>query len=294
MIYLYGVVITSRSFLLWDKYPPADGYAEIKESHFLVGGETGTAAAILAGFGCELALGGTDTGTENDKTIREYFADKNVDLSGICYNADFAGVTDNIIIDRDTRTCFGEFGRLNSLKIKWFGEPDEAMIAKANVVGADPFYGDEIAHICKRLGKKYATIDCAYDSDMNRYCAINAVSHQHLDGNYPGMSYEELFGLYTQNTDGLVIFTMGENEVMYGRKNRPPKYFKPYSLDVVSTLGAGDSFKAGTIYALDKGMNDDETVEFACATAGCACTAYPIAENLPTLEKVNRIIESRK
>ena len=294
MIYLYGMVMTTRSFLLCGKYPEADGYAEIKESHFHLGGETGTAAAILASFGCEIALGGTDTGTENDKLIRAYFADKNADLSGIDYNSHYSGVIDNVIIDRDTRTCFGEFNRLYSGNEKWYGKPDEKAIARANVVGTDPFFGEEIAHICKRLGKKYATIDCPYDSDMNRYCAVNAVSHQHLDDNYPHKSYEELFKLYTDNTEGLVIFTMGGKEVMYGRKNQLPKYFKPYSLDIVSTLGAGDSFKAGTIYALDKGMSDDETVEFACATAGCACTGYPISENPPTLEKVYEIINSRK
>lgn len=68
--------------------------------------------------------------------------------------------------------------------------------------------------------------------------------------------------------------------------------FKPYPVQVVSTLGAGDSFKAGCIYALLHNMSDDDTVHFAAATAGCACTAFPLPLNPPTLDKIKAIQES--
>lgn len=64
---------------------------------------------------------------------------------------------------------------------------------------------------------------------------------------------------------------------------------EPYKVDVVSTLGAGDSFKAGAIYALYKGMSDSEIVSFASATAAVACSNFPIAVNPPTLDKISAL-----
>ena len=46
-VYMYGQMISTCSFLLDGDFPKADGTAEIKEKYHLVGGETGTAAAVL-------------------------------------------------------------------------------------------------------------------------------------------------------------------------------------------------------------------------------------------------------
>ena len=54
-----------------------------------------------------------------------------------------------------------------------------------------------------------------------------------------------------------------------------------------SSLGAGDSFKAGVIYAMSKGMDDAMLVRFASATGAAACMSYPIAENPPTLDAIS-------
>ena len=97
--------------------------------------------------------------------------------------------------------------------------------------------------------------------------------------------------LYTAHTDGLVIFTHGEKEILYGRKGKEFKYFKPYSLNVVSTLGAGDSFKAGTIYGLYHHFSDDDIVKYASAIAGIACTKYPIPLNPPVKEEVEALVK---
>ncbi len=288
-IYLYGQVMTTESFLLYDEFPKADGYGEIKERYYLLGGETGTAAAILASLGCNITLGGTHLGDENKDVILDYFKDKSVDTSKLVYEKGFNGVVDYVIIDKNTRTCFGQWGKYFNREIPWFEQPEEECVKKCSVVGADPFFGDKIIELCRKYNKKYATIDCAYDSEMNQYCAVNAISHQHLKSCYPGVDFKELYNRYTQNSDGLIIFTFGEREIMYGRKGQEPKYFKPYDIDLVSTLGAGDSFKAGTIYALNQGMSDNELVSFACATAGAACEAFPIPLNPPTLERIKQI-----
>lgn len=186
-------------------------------------------------------------------------------------------------------TCFGQWGKYFSRELPWYDQPDEESDKNCTVVGTDPFFGEGIIELCQKYKKRYATIESTYDSNFNKYCSVHAISHQHLKSVYPGRDFLELYQLYTQHSDGLIIFTCGENEVMYGRKGQEPKCFKPYSVNVISTLGAGDSFKAGTIYALDQGMSDDDLVRFACATAGAACEAFPIPLDPPTLHKIERI-----
>lgn len=290
-IYMYGMVMSTEAFLLKESFPAADGYGEIKEKYHHVGGETGTAAAVLASLGCKIKLGGTHIGNVNREIIRGYFADKTVDASELV-DRDFDGIVDYVIIDKNTRTCFGEWEKHFGRKEPFYEPPCEESVKNAVCCGIDPFfYPEKTAELCRKYNKPYATIDCAFDSVINKYCAVNAVSHQHLSSCYPDKSFEELYKMYTDNTEGLVIFTCGEKEVMYGRRGQQPKYFRPYSLNVVSTLGAGDSFKAGTVYALYNKMSDEDTVKYACAVAGIACTKFPIPKNPPTLEEVTELVK---
>lgn len=66
---------------------------------------------------------------------------------------------------------------------------------------------------------------------------------------------------------------------------------KPFKTEVKSTLGAGDTYKAGCLYALLKGMNDDETVRFASACSSVAISRFPLPLNPPTLEEVNNLLK---
>ncbi len=99
---------------------------------------------------------------------------------------------------------------------------------------------------------------------------------------YKDKSLDEIYELMTENTDGLVIITSGEKEMLYGRKGQPVKRMKPFSVEVKSTLGAGDTFKAGCIYGLLMGMEDEELVRFASACPAVAISRFPLPLNPPT------------
>ncbi len=289
-IYMYGQVMSTYSFLLSTDFPKADGYGEIHKKYHLLGGETGTACAVLCSYNAPVKLGGTHMGNLNKHLICDYFKDKTADISELVYE-DFDGITDYVIIDKNTRTCFGEWGKHSSREIPYYEKPCEESVLNADCVGADPYFGQEIAELCVKHGKKYVTIDCDHDSFFHKNCEINCVSHQYLDWKYADMSYEDALKLYSENTNGLTIFTLGENGAMYGRKGEKPHYVKACKVEAVSTLGAGDCFKAGAIYGLYKKMDDKSLVEFACATSGCAVTKYPIALNPPTLDEVTKLIK---
>ena len=80
--------------------------------------------------------------------------------------------------------------------------------------------------------------------------------------------------------------------MLYGRKGQPMKKMKPFSIAVKSTLGAGDTFKAGCIYGLLHGMTDDELVRFASACSAIAISRFPLPLNPPTLDEIQALLHS--
>lgn len=70
------------------------------------------------------------------------------------------------------------------------------------------------------------------------------------------------------------------------------KKMKPFQVEVKSTLGAGDTFKAGCVYGLLQAMSDDELVRFASACSAIAISRFPLPLNAPTLEEVNSLLKT--
>jgi sugar/nucleoside kinase (ribokinase family) len=134
------------------------------------------------------------------------------------------------------------------------------------------------------------TIDSPHDSFLHQHAAVNVVSCECLQNQYNNSNKEEVMPLLQETAGGLVIITSGGGEMLYGRKGEPIKRMKPFPVEVRSTLGAGDTYKAGCVYALLKGMSDEETVRFASACSGIAISRFPLPLNPPTLDEVNALI----
>jgi len=296
-VYLYGMILITNSFLLRDAYPEPDTYGEITQKYSLPGGETGTCATVLANYGCSVIMDGTYMGKNTYPQILKFYQDKSVDTSRLFFEADYDGLEDYVLIDKNTRTPFGTFAQYYSDGLKrWNGPLDEDIIA-SRVAGIDPWFEDQtlkVSRICKANGIPYVTIDCPYDSELHQNSSINVISNEFISTNYKDADRSSLFEKYISNTEGLVFFTLGSKDIMYGRKGQVPRHFKPYTIDVVSTLGAGDCFKAGCVYALLQNMSDEDTVRFAAATAACACSVFPLPLNPPTLEKVRALQASQR
>lgn len=297
-IYLYGSTLITDSFILEGEFPKNNHYAEFSEHHCHIGGETGVCLAILSEYGIKVKADGYHLGTYTAPRLFEYFKNRSVDLSAMTVRDDFDGFHDYVFIDRinNTRTCFGPFGTLPRIMDHPYNMPVESDIAGTKCAVIDPFLSDA-AEAAARYAIKhnvpYITIDCKYDTFLAQNCEVAAISEEFLTNEYPGKDPEELLKEYMKNGKGLYIFTFGAKEVIYGRQGYISR-FEPFKVKALSTLGAGDTFKCGCAYAYYTGMSDDEIVAFACAIAGVACSVYPLADNLPTLEQVQALLDTRK
>ena len=294
-IYMHGQILGTHSFLLKGEFLQPDEYSEIKEKYFLPGGETGTAATVLSSLGANVKIDGTHIGTEVAPLLKDFYKEKSVDLSSLYFDENYKGLMDYVVIAGLVRSPMGVFQALyeEGAKKRW-NMPKENDIAECKVAAIDPFFLEETqtaAELCVKHNKPYVTIDCCHDSYLHQHCAINVVSKECTGcEQYRDKSIEEIYQLLTDTTDGLVIITRGEKDIVYGRKGQPTKSMKPFSVEVKSTLGAGDTFKAGCVYGLLKGLTDDEIVRFASACSAIAISRFPLPLNPPTLEEVNEIL----
>ena len=295
-VYLFGQILGTHSFLLKDGFLKPDEYSEISQKFFLPGGETGTAATVLSSLGISVRMDGTWIGTEVAPMLKDFYTDKSVDLSSLNFCADNPGVMDYVVISGLVRSPMGFFQTLFSSGKRWWNIPKEDDIRSSKVVAIDPFFGEEselAAKICIQYKIPYVTIDSRHDSFLHKHAAINVVSKECTSNGYQGMKPEEIMNLMQNEADGLTIITQGGREMLYARKGETIKRMKPFNVEVKSTLGAGDTFKAGCVYALLKGMTDDETVRFASACSAVAISRFPLPLNPPTLDEVNQLIYQR-
>lgn len=294
-VYLFGQILGTHSFLLKDGFLEPDEYSEIKDQYFLPGGETGTAATVLDSLGVSVRMDGTWIGTAVSPMLREFYKDKNVDLSKMHFWEDDPGVMDYVVIAGLVRSPMGRFQTLFSSGKRWWSIPKEEDIIGCKAAAIDPFFGEETmlaADICKKNGIPYVTIDCPHNSDLHRNAAVNVVSKECTSQHYSGMCPEEIMKLMQAETDGLTIITQGGGEMLYARKGEEIHRMKPFTVEVKSTLGAGDTFKAGCTYGLLYGMSDSELVRFASACSAIAISRFPLPLNPPRLEEVEALINN--
>ena len=291
-VYLFGQVLGTHSFLLKNGFLQPDEYSEIAEQYFLPGGETGTAATVLASLGVSVLMDGTWIGRSVAPMLKDFYEDKTVDLSSLCFTED-TGVMDYVVIAGLVRSPMGRFQTLFASGKRWWSIPKEEDIAGCKAAAVDPYFGAEslrAAQLCRKHQVPFVTIDSPHGSVLHRQAAVNVVSKECTAEHYAGMEPEEILELMQRETDGLTILTQGGGDMLYARKGEAIHRMKPFSVTVRSTLGAGDTFKAGCVYGLLHGMPDEELVRFASACSAISISRFPLPLNPPKMEEVQRLI----
>lgn len=228
--------------------------------------------------------------------LRAFYTGKTVDLSSLCFTED-KGVMDYVVIAGLVRSPMGRFQTLFSTGERWWSIPKEEDIAGCQAAAVDPYFGEEsllAAELCRRHRVPFVTIDSPHDSVLHRQAAVNVVSKECTAEHYAGMDPEAIMERMQRETDGLTILTQGGGEMLYARKEGPIHRMHPFSVKVRSTLGAGDTFKAGCVYGLLHGMTDEDLVRFASACSAIAISRFPLPLNPPKLGEVQELIQTGK
>lgn len=294
-VYAYGVISSSTLHLLRLPFPAADSYSELGDSFAMTGGEALNSSIVLSRLGLTILLDGNWIGdTPEAKQLLERIQTYNIDISRLSVQEGYSGVREIVFSDDKTRTVFGNYIDLLSTTRKW-NIPNKADVEKARIVCVDPPFGEESALVGRfsaELGIPFVSIDCPYDHPLSTEAEVVILSGEFRSRAYPQADLEALLAEYTKRAKGMVVFTVGSEDILYGRKGEPIRRFKPYQVKVVDSAGAGDSFRSGIIYGLLHNWSDEKTIRFASAVAALVCASFPGVLNSPSIVEVMRLIET--
>ncbi|MBT8092450.1 MAG: hypothetical protein KJN77_05380 [Gammaproteobacteria bacterium] len=296
-VYSFGVVSSSTLYTLEGAFPSPQGYAEISDMQHMTGGEATNSSIVLARLGASVRLDGNWLGDDvAGQRTKQLLANYRIDTSRLPLKKGYEGAQEIVFATATTRTIFGTYSRLQE-DAAW-NLPNEEDVLQAKVICLDPFFGEasaRVAEIACDAGIPVVTVDCAPDDPLLKQCSAVVIAESFIRENYPDGSPEALFRAYQNATNGLVVFTFGENAIWYARPGESANAFQPYPIEPVDTAGGGDAFRAGVVYGFLQGWSDGQTVAFAAATAAIVCTRSPGVINSPTLDEVQRFMsESRR
>lgn len=291
-VYSYGVVAPSTLYRIRESFPSPEGYAEIEDTLHMTGGEAANSSIVLARLGATVKLDGNWIGDDDSglrtKTLLDGFG---IDTSRLPPREGYRGVQEVVFAAGDTRTIFGTYAAL--LEKEEWNLPAEEDVAAAAIVCLDPFFAGpaaRVAEVAFGAGVPVVTIDCRHDNPLLLRTSAVIVAESFIRETYPGKSLESLFQRYQAATDGLVIFTFGDNPTWYARRSDDVRLLSPFSVEPVDTTGGGDSFRAGVVYGVLAGWDDERTVTFASAVAAINCTRFPGVLDSPTLDEVTEFL----
>ena len=174
--YLFGQVLGTHSFYLRKGFPVAGEYSEIEEKYFLPGGETGTCATVLDSLGVNVKIDGTHIGTEVAPMLKDFYKNKNVDLSSLFFDPDYSGLMDYVLISGLERTPMGMFQQLYEKKIKRWNMPKEKDIIES---GFPPLPRDD-EHLFIPVGRYslLQTVPAVSEGELSRHILPFSASRQ--------------------------------------------------------------------------------------------------------------------
>ncbi len=287
-VYSYGVVSSSTLYTISGDFPTAEGYAEISDCRHMTGGEATNSSIVLSRLGAKVKLDGNWIGDdEAGRRTKAILSDYQIDTSRLPLRKGYEGVQEIVFAASGTRTIFGTYCHLLD-QADW-NSPDVSDITNAKVVCLDPFFAKpaaRVAEVAFDTGIPVIAVDCRHDDPLLKHTSAIVIAESYLRENYSDQDVEHVFREYQAASDGLTIFTFGDQPVWYAAKDRPVSHVQPYSVDPVDTTGGGDSFRAGVVYGFLRGWDDEKTIEFATAVAAINCTRFPGVLNSPTSDEV--------
>lgn len=295
-VYAYGMISSSKLYILKTGFPKADHYAEIYSQNKMIGGEAANSAIVLSKLGLKVKIDGNWLSNDEDgKITKEILDNFFINTSRLEFKNEGPCPHEVVFSDLKTRTIFGNYGQLLS-KVRRWNIPVKSDIAKSKIVCVDPFFYKQslmVAQYAKHMHIPYVTVDCQYTDKIFESSSIAVISKEFRSRFYKG-SDDNLFKKYLNRSSGLTVFTSGQGKILFGRKGGAIRTHLPPKIKPIDTAGAGDSFRAGIIYGALQGWRDEEMVAFSSALAALVCLRSPGVLNCPGYKEVLNFLKKKK
>lgn len=270
--------------------PAAGCYVEITEERFLLGGEAANTACALQAWGADYLLAGN--GFDDELLSRELEAHHLSPLTAHVLPSSHAPVCDVYVSDDGERTMIGQgFSAMKDTidpallpfeERQWFtAEPNMSETAREAVV---------LAH---EKGMKTYTMDF-----IGPDAPVFPGSFWQSSTDWAGARGDRSANLFyvrelSDRTSCFAILTDGAHGFVAASPDLAPRSYPNFPLDrFVDATGAGDLFRAGMLFGLDRSWPISDCLRFASAAGCLACRTLGATQDIPTVGEIQALIEA--
>lgn len=274
------------------------------------GGCAMSASIDMSKIGLKTALLGKIGNDSFGAFLKNTLIHHNVNIEGLAIDSENQTSASVVLSDssgeRTFLHCIGANGTFCKDDINWDVIKDSKVVFVAGTMLMDTFDGEHCASVlkkCKQMGK-ITVLDTAWDS-KGRWMDVLEPCMPYIDVFLPSIEEAtELSGKIDPNEIADVFFEKGVKQIAikmgsngcYLRESKETDGITvpPYKVKAVDTTGAGDSFCAGFITGLVKGMSFEDCGRFANAVGAHCVSAMGATTGIKNMAEILKFMEENK
>jgi sulfofructose kinase len=285
---------TFDALALVDRYPAPDERVPTLDLAYAGGGPAATAAVVAARLGHRAAFVGGVGDDEEGSKILAGLRSEGVDTTGVrVVNGARSGASVVVVsVAGSTRAICNRPFPLGGIT----DQPAALEVLAASTwVHVDHFgWGPTMAALAKLPSQPRISMDAGHQVDGFDCAGIDlyAPTVEALHIRYGEAPVEELLRKALAEGAGAVVATAGSAGAYGMDLGNRPHHVKPFPVQVVSTLGAGDVFHGALVCGFAEARPLPEAMRRANAVAGLSCRALDGRSAVPTLSELEAFLAS--
>ena len=287
-------VITIDTIALVDKYPSEDERVVAQEISRAGGGPAAVAAVALSRLGVKSAIVGTIGDDADGKEVLRIFEKEGVDTSGISIGT--SATAGSVIVASKKHSA-----RAISTRQPMVQAPINAaakkLITQAQWVHVDHVGITRLAELgISRGNGPLISFDAGYGVETFDPITIDLFvpTDRQMALRYPGIDLAVALENDSMKAGNTVVATQGSAGSAGFSPETGLVTAPGFTVDVMSTLGAGDVFHGALVAQLIQGFPLDEAMFRANAVAALSCTGLDGQSKIPTTTELETYLEAHK
>ena len=287
-------VITIDTIALVDKYPSADERVIAQDISRAGGGPAAVAAVALSRLGVKSAIVGTIGDDPDGKEVLRIFEKEGVDTSGISIGS---SATSGSVIVASKEHSSRAISTRQPMVQSPINEAAKKLIAQAQWVHVDHLGITRLTELgISRGNGPLISFDAGYGVETFDPITVDLFvpTDRQMALRYPGIDLAVALENDAMKAGNTVVATQGSAGSAGFSPETGLVTAPGFSVDVKSTLGAGDVFHGALVAQLIHGFALQEAMIRANAVAALSCTGLDGQSKIPTTTELDAYLEARK
>jgi sulfofructose kinase len=287
-------VVTIDTIALVDKYPSADERVMAQEISRAGGGPAAVAAVALSRLGIKSAIIGTIGDDADGKEVLRIFEKEGVDTSGISIGT--SATAGSVIVASKEHSARAISTRQPMVQAP-INEAAKKLIAQAQWVHVDHVGVNRVAELgISRGNGPLISFDAGYGVETFDPITVDLFvpTDRQMALRYPGIDLAVALENDSMKAGNTVVATQGSAGSAGFSPETGLVTAPGFTVDVMSTLGAGDVFHGALVAQLIQGFPLQEAMRRANAVAALSCTGLDGQSKIPTTTELDAYLEAHK